>query len=225
MKIASKEGDFVETDEKIRENRTDNDLEDQLLIKKIRNGENEYLDGIINKYKYLVRSKTSKYFIIGAEKEDLFQEGMIGLYKAIRDFRVEKMMSFVSFVDLCVNRQIITAIKTSTRKKHRPLNSYISLNRPIHEEESSSTLLDVLPGVSSEDPVTLMVDKETKNEFENKLSKLLSDLEKKVLKLYLEGLSYVEMSQKLNTHTKSVDNALNRVKRKIEKHLILERNI
>ena len=213
------------TAEKTRENQVQNDTEDELLIEKIQNGENEHLDYIINKYKYLVRSRTNKYFLIGAEKEDLFQEGMIGLYKAIRDFRVGKMMSFVSFVDLCVNRQIITAIKTSTRKKHSPLNSYTSLNRSLYEEDSSATLLDVLPGASAEDPAQKMIEKEMKTEFENKLSKLLSDLERKVLMLYLEGLSYVEMAKELKTHIKSVDNALTRVKRKIEKHSILGQNI
>lgn len=204
------------TIEKTRENQVKNDEEDKLLIEKIHNGESEHLDYIIKKYKYLVRSITNKYFLIGAEKEDLFQEGMIGLYKAIRDFRVGKMKSFVSFVDLCVNRQIITAIKTSTRKKHSPLNSYTSLNRSLYEEDSSATLLDVLPGASAEDPAQKMIEKEMKTELENKLSKLLSDLERKVLMLYLEGLSYVEMAKELKTHIKSVDNALTRVKRKIE---------
>ena len=222
MKITSKEGNSVVTAEKIREN---HDGEDEQLIEKIQNGENEHLDYIINKYKYLVRSRTKKYFLIGGEKEDLFQEGMIGLYKAIRDFRVGKMMSFVSFVDLCVNRQIITAIKTSTRKKHNPLNSYTSLNQTLYEEESSATLLDVLPGASAEDPAQKMIEKEMKSEFENILSKLLSDLERKVLMLYLEGLSYVEMAKELKTHIKSIDNALTRVKRKIEKHSILGQNI
>jgi RNA polymerase sporulation-specific sigma factor len=225
MKITSKEGNAVVTAEKTRENQVQNDTEDELLIEKIQNGENEHLDYMINKYKYLVRSRTNKYFLIGAEKEDLFQEGMIGLYKAIRDFRVGKMMSFVSFVDLCVSRQIITAIKTSTRKKHSPLNSYTSLNRSLYEEDSSATLLDVLPGASAEDPAQKMIEKEMKTEFENKLSKLLSDLERKVLMLYLEGLSYVEMAKELKTHIKSVDNALTRVKRKIEKHSILGQNI
>jgi RNA polymerase sporulation-specific sigma factor len=204
------------TIEKTRENQVKSDTEDKLLIEKIHNGESEHLDYIIKKYKYLVRSITNKYFLIGAEKEDLFQEGMIGLYKAIRDFRVGKMKSFVSFVDLCVNRQIITAIKTSTRKKHSPLNSYTSLNQSLYEEENSATLLDVLPGPSKEDPAQKMIEKEMKTELENKLSKLLSDLERKVLMLYLEGLSYVEMAKELKTHIKSVDNALTRVKRKIE---------
>ncbi|MDR4950455.1 RNA polymerase sporulation sigma factor SigH [Neobacillus cucumis] len=204
------------TIEKTRETQVQNDTEDKLLIEKIHNGESEHLDYIIKKYKYLVRSITNKYFLIGAEKEDLFQEGMIGLYKAIRDFRVGKMNSFVSFVDLCVNRQIITAIKTSTRKKHSPLNSYTSLNRSLYEGEGSVTLLDVLPGPSKEDPAQKMIEKEMKTELENKLSKLLSDLEGKVLMLYLEGLSYVEMAKELKTHIKSVDNALTRVKRKIE---------
>ena len=211
-------GDFVVTAENIKENRANTDLEDVLLIEKIRNGENEHLECLINKYKHFVRSKTKKYFLVGGDKEDVFQEGMIGLFKAIRDYRIGNMRSFFSFVDLCVNRQLITAIKTSTRKKHSPLNSYTSLDKPMYEEEGSVKLIDILPGTSTKDLSTLIVDKETKDEFENKLTKLLSDLEKKVLTLYLEGLSYGEISEKLQTQMKSIDNALTRVKSKIEKH-------
>lgn len=207
-----------------RSNQISDNLEDELLIEKIHNGEREHLEYIIKKYKNFVRSKAGKYFLIGGEKEDLFQEGMIGLYKAIRDYRVEKMVSFISFVDLCVNRQIISAVKGSTRKKHIPLNFYTSLDRPVYEDENSTRLLDILPGISSADPAGLLIGKEEKEEFEEKLKRLLSELERNVLTLYLEGLSYVEMSEELDIHIKTIDNALMRVKRKIEKYFILERS-
>lgn len=207
-----------------RSNQISDNLEDELLIEKIHNGEPEHLEYIIKKYKNFVRSKAGKYFLIGGEKEDLFQEGMIGLYKAIRDYRVEKMVSFISFVDLCVNRQIISAVKGSTRKKHIPLNFYTSLDRPVYEDENSTRLLDILPGISSADPAGLLIGKEEKEEFEEKLKRLLSELERNVLTLYLEGLSYVEMSEELDIHIKTIDNALMRVKRKIEKYFILERS-
>jgi len=176
----------------------------------------EYL---LNKYRNFVRAKARSYFLIGAEREDIVQEGMIGLYKAIRDFRVEKLSSFRAFAELCVTRQIITAIKTATRQKHIPLNSYISLNKPIYEEDSDRTLLDILSGAKMTDPEELTISREEFLNIEEKLNQILSDLEWRVLMNYLDGKSYQEIAAELARHVKSIDNALQRVKRKLEKYL------
>ncbi len=150
------------------------------------------------------------------------QEGMIGLYKAIRDFKGDKLASFRAFAELCITRQIITAIKTATRQKHIPLNSYVSLDKPIFDEESDRTLMDVLTGAIMDDPEELMIHREEFGYLEEKMSEILSELELQVLALYLDGQSYHEISTKLNRHVKSIDNALQRVKRKLERHLVLE---
>ncbi|XBX75046.1 RNA polymerase sporulation sigma factor SigH [Proteinivorax tanatarense] len=174
---------------------------------------------LINKYKNFVRSKARSYFLIGADREDIIQEGMIGLYKAIRDFKGDKLTSFKSFAELCVTRQIITAIKTATRQKHIPLNSYVSLNKPIFDEESDRTLLDIISGIKITDPEELMISQEEYSDIEKKMAEILSGLERKVLMLYLEGKSYQEIAEELKRHVKSIDNALQRVKRKLERYL------
>ncbi|OPF51139.1 RNA polymerase factor sigma-70 [Clostridium baratii] len=179
----------------------------------------EYL---INKYESFVKTKAKSYFLIGADKEDIYQEGMIGLYKAIRDFNPDKLSTFKAFAELCVTRQIITAIKTATRQKHIPLNTYISLNKPIYEEESERTLLDVLAGLKITDPEELVISQEEKNRIEDEIEKVLSKLELKVLNSYLDGKSYQEIACDLDRHAKSIDNALQRVKRKLEKCLDLK---
>ena len=176
----------------------------------------EYL---ISKYENFVKAKAKSYFLIGADKEDIYQEGMIGLYKAIRDFNPEKSTSFKAFAEICVTRQIITAIKTATRQKHIPLNTYVSLNKPIYEEESERTLLDVLSGLRISDPEELMISKEQIRFIEETISEVLSGLERKVLTSYLDGKSYQEIACDLERHSKSIDNALQRVKRKLEKCL------
>ncbi len=176
----------------------------------------EYL---LNKYRNFVRAKARSYFLIGAEREDIIQEGMIGLYKAIRDFRIDKLSSFRAFAELCVTRQIITAIKTATRQKHIPLNSYISLNKPIYEEDSDRTLLDILSGSKVSDPEELIISREEFIDIEEKMNQILSDLEWRVLMSYLDGKSYQEIACELERHVKSIDNALQRVKRKLEKYL------
>ena len=176
----------------------------------------EYL---INKYRNFVRAKARSYFLIGAEREDIIQEGMIGLYKAIRDFRNDKLSSFRAFAELCVTRQIITAIKTATRQKHIPLNSYVSLNKPIYDEDSDRTLLDVLSGSKISDPEELVISREEFIDIEEKMGEILSDLEWKVLMAYLDGKSYQEIAVELERHVKSIDNALQRVKRKLERYL------
>ncbi|SFK52587.1 RNA polymerase sporulation-specific sigma factor [Halobacillus dabanensis] len=194
-------------------------LDDEEVVERINQGQVQALDYLINKYKNFVRAKARTYFLIGADREDIVQEGMIGLYKAIRDYREGKLSSFKAFAELCVTRQIITAIKTATRQKHIPLNSYVSLDKPIYDEESDRTLLDVIAGSKAIDPQELIVNKEKFADMEEKMSELLSNLEKKVLTLYLDGRSYQEISVELDRHVKSIDNALQRVKRKLEKYL------
>ena len=176
----------------------------------------EYL---LYKYRNFVRAKARSYFLIGAEREDIIQEGMIGLFKAIRDFRSDKLSSFRAFAELCVTRQIITAIKTATRQKHIPLNSYVSLNKPIYEEDSDRTLLDVISGAKVANPEEMVISREEFLDIENKMNNILSDLEWKVLMSYLDGKSYQEIAVDLDRHIKSIDNALQRVKRKLEKYL------
>jgi RNA polymerase sporulation-specific sigma factor len=184
-----------------------------------KNGDVIALEFLINKYKNFVKAKARSYFLIGADREDIIQEGMIGLYKAIRDFRDDKLSSFRAFAELCITRQIITAIKTATRQKHIPLNSYVSLNKPIYDEDSDRTLLDILSGTKITDPEELMINREEYNDIEYKMGEILSELEWKVLTLYLEGKSYQEIAVDLERHVKSIDNALQRVKRKLERYL------
>ncbi|WP_294373264.1 RNA polymerase sporulation sigma factor SigH [uncultured Clostridium sp.] len=192
---------------------------DEEVVMEAKTGNNKAQEYLISKYENFVKAKAKSYFLIGADKEDIYQEGMIGLYKAIRDFNAEKSTSFKAFAEICVTRQIITAIKTATRQKHIPLNTYISLNKPIYEEESERTLLDVLSGLKISDPEELMISKEQMHFIEEKISEVLSGLEKKVLTSYLDGKSYQEIACDLERHSKSIDNALQRVKRKLEKCL------
>ena len=174
---------------------------------------------LINKYKNFVKAKAKSYFLIGADKEDIYQEGMIGLYKAIRDFKADRLSSFRAFAEICVTRQIITAIKTATRQKHIPLNTYISLNKPIYDDESDRTLLDVLSGAKITDPEELVISREEVINIQNEIGEVLSELEMEVLMSYLDGKSYQEIACDLDRHAKSIDNALQRVKRKLEKCL------
>lgn len=200
----------------IFENMTDEDAVVEAQVK------NNLLaqDYLLHKYKNFVRAKARTYFLIGAEKEDIIQEGMIGLYKAIRDFKNDKQASFRAFAELCVTRQIITAIKTATRQKHIPLNSYVSLNKPIYEEDSDRTLLDVISGVKVANPEDMVISREEFDDIESKMNDILSDLEWQVLMSYLDGKSYQEIALELNRHVKSIDNALQRVKRKLEKYVV-----
>ena len=177
------------------------------------------LEYLLNKYKNFVRTKARSYFLIGADHEDIVQEGMIGLYKAIRDYKAERLSSFRAFAELCVTRQIITAIKTATRQKHIPLNSYISLNKPIYEEDSDRTLLDVITEEGMSNPEEMIIDREDLSVIEGKIGQMLSDLEKDVLVRYMEGKSYVEIADEMHRHVKSIDNALQRIKRKLLKYL------
>ena len=177
-------------------------------------GDGQALVFLLDKYKNFVRAKARSYFLIGADHEDIVQEGMIGLYKAIRDYKADKQTSFRAFAELCVKRQIITAIKTATRQKHVPLNSYVSLNKPLYDEESDRTLLDVIEGRVT-NPEELFISQEGMNHIQQQIDTLLSDFEKQVLEAFLDGKSYQEIAQMLGRHVKSIDNALQRVKRKL----------
>lgn len=196
------------------------DMPDEDIVG-LANTENNVLaqEYLLHKYRNFVRGKARSYFLIGAEREDIIQEGMIGLYKAIRDFRQDKQTSFRSFAELCVTRQIITAIKTATRQKHIPLNSYVSLNKPIYEQDSDRTLLDVISSRTKVvNPEEMIIRREEVIEIKNKMNMILSDLEWEVFMNYLDGKSYQETARELHRHIKSIDNALQRVKRKVEKY-------
>lgn len=196
-------------------------LEEEFIVEQARKGDPKAQELLIKKYKNFVRSKARSYFLIGADREDIVQEGMIGLFKAMRDYQPDRFSSFKSFAELCIKRQIITAIKTATRQKHIPLNSYVSLNKPVFDDESDRTLYDVMSSNSKElNPEHLIIRREELSQIEEKMGEVLSDLEWKVLNAYLEGKSYQEISIEMNKHVKSVDNALQRVKKKLEKFLV-----
>ena len=196
------------------------ELEDLQLVLKARNGNQEALDGLIRRYTSFVRLKASSYFLVGGDSDDLIQEGLIGLYKAVRDFRPDKETSFRSFAELCVTRQIITAIKTATRFKHAPLNTYVSFSHTPAGQESDGdvTLGDALPGSHVHDPAVCVISTEELQALVGCLGTTLSPLESSALRHYLEGSSYEEMAEELECDTKTIDNALQRVKRKILTH-------
>ena len=194
-------------------------LADEQVVGLAQEGDAQALEYLLNKYKNFVRSKARSYFLIGADHEDIVQEGMIGLYKAIRDYREEKLSSFRAFAELCITRQMITAIKTATRQKHIPLNSYISLNKPLYEEDSDRTLLDVITEDELSNPESMMIDREDLSFIEGRIGQMMTRLEKEVLIRYMEGKSYVEIAAEIGRHEKSVDNALQRIKRKLTKYL------
>jgi RNA polymerase sporulation-specific sigma factor len=200
--------------------RQQRELADLQLVVRARNGDQAALDGLIRRYTGFVRLKASSYFLAGGDAEDLIQEGLIGLYKAVRDFRHDKETSFRSFAELCVTRQIITAIKTATRFKHSPLNTYVSFsNTPAGQDSDSDvTLGDALPGPSVDDPSICVISTEELQSLVFSLGTGLSKLEADALKLYLEGSSYEEMAEALGCDTKTIDNALQRVKRKVLQH-------
>lgn len=192
------------------------EMEDEDIVEAAKSGSSLALEHIINKYKNFVRAKARTYFLIGADRDDIIQEGMIGLYKAIRDYDKDKLASFKSFAEICITRQIITAIKTATRQKHIPLNSYISLNKPMYIEESERTLLDVIEETKTLDPMDIFIGREDMHHMETRIEEVLTELESQVLNGYIEGKSYQEIAEELGRDEKSVDNALQRVKRKLE---------
>lgn len=195
------------------------DMSDEEIVELAQLGDQFAIEFLVDKYKNFVRAKARAYFLIGADREDIIQEGMIGLFKAIRDYNGEKLTSFRAFAELCITRQIITAIKTATRQKHIPLNSYVSLNKPVYDEESDRTLIDIITTNKITNPEEIIISREEFVYIEKKMGEILSSLEWKVLMAYLEGKSYQEIALELKRHVKSIDNALQRVKRKLEKYL------
>ena len=193
-------------------------MSDEELVKLAQKGDGEVLPFLLDKYKNFVRARARSYFLIGADHEDIVQEGMIGLYKAIRDYNPDKLTTFRAFAELCVKRQIITAIKTATRQKHYALNSYVSLNKPLYDEESDRTLLDVLEGRVT-NPEDLYISQEDLSHIETQIESMLSELEQKVLQCFLDGASYQQIAEDLGRHVKSIDNALQRIKKKLTKLL------
>ena len=189
------------------------DMADEQVVGLAQQGDSVAVEYLLSKYKNFVRSKARSYFLIGADHEDIVQEGMIGLFKAIRDYQAERLSSFRAFAELCITRQIITAIKTATRQKH------VSLNKPIYDEESDRTLMDVIVEGRAQNPEELIIGRENLVSFRDQVDRVLSGLEQDVLNAYLDGKSYQEIADKLGRHVKSIDNALQRVKRKMEKFL------
>ena len=196
-----------------------NALDDIALVDKAKAGDRRAADTLIDRYKTFVRVKTRAYFLVGADRDDIVQEGMIGLFKAIRDYSPDKQASFKYFADICITRQIITAVKTATRQKHSPLNSYVSLSKPAYEDESERTLIEMLSLRTSLNPEEIMIDKENLKITEQKIRKSLSKFELEVMELYINGKSYTEIAEQLGKEPKSIDNAIQRVKKKIQKNL------
>lgn len=203
------------------------ELSDEEIIAKIKDGDEKALTYLLEKYKELVNMKVGKYFLIGAEREDIVQEGMIGLYKAIKNFNEEKQNSFKSFANICIERQLITAIKTSNRQKHMPLNSYLSLNNAAYDknEENSVELIDTFDGKNVEDPLETIMKKEYYENVQTEIEKNLSKFEKQVLVRFIKGESYNVIAKKLDTQVKSVDNAIQRIRKKAIKNMFTEDKI
>lgn len=196
-----------------------NEMSDEDLIDVIKSGDKSALEFLISKYKELVNMKVSKFFMIGAEREDIVQEGLIGLFKAVKSFNPDKQNSFKTFANLCIERQLITAIKSSNRQKHMPLNSYLSLNTTAYEEDEDSSLLDIFDAHQIEDPLETITKKEYYETVETAIDKSLSDFEKQVLNRYMQGESYVQIAEKLDTPVKSIDNAIQRIRKKAIKNI------
>lgn len=195
------------------------DMSDEEVVKLANSNNAMAFEFLIYKYKNFVRGKARSYFIVGADRDDIVQEGMIGLFKAVRDYDIAKQASFRSFAEICITRQIITAIKSATRQKHIPLNSYVSLNKPMYEEESGRTLLDIIEENRVTDPMELFIGREEIDKIYLTIGEMLSELELRSLMSYIDGKSYNEIALELDRHEKSIDNALQRVKRKMEKSL------
>lgn len=196
-------------------------MTDEEIIKEIRKGDKQALTYLMNKYKEIVNLKVGKYFMVGAEKEDIIQEGLIGLFKAIKTYNAEKNNTFKTFANMCIERQLITAIKSSNRQKHMPLNSYLSLNMSAYdnEEENGAELMDTFDSKTIEDPLETIINKEYYDEIEKSIDKTLSQFEKQVLDRYMKGESYVTIAKRLDSPVKSVDNAIQRIRKKAMKNL------
>jgi RNA polymerase sporulation-specific sigma factor len=192
---------------------------DEDLVALFQAGQEPAVDALLNRYRNFARLKARSYFLAGADKDDIVQEGMIGLYKAIRDFDPEHETSFRAFAELCITRQIITAVKTATRQKHVPLNTYVSLQKPVAGEDADYVLQDVLESSQAPDPAELVISHDELRSMKLAFSEILSDFEAEVLHMYVEGKSYQEIGERLDRHVKSIDNAIQRIKRKVELHL------
>jgi RNA polymerase sigma factor, sigma-70 family len=195
------------------------DMSDEDLIILIKSGNKCALEFLIEKYRELVNMKVSKFFMIGAEKEDIVQEGLIGLFKAIQNYNPDKQNSFKTFANLCVERQLITAIKSSNRQKHMPLNSYLSLNTTAYENDEDSNLIEIFNSHQIEDPLDTITKKEYYESVEHAIDKSLSDFEKRVLNRYMQGESYTQIAEKLDAPVKSIDNAIQRIRKKAIKNM------
>jgi RNA polymerase sporulation-specific sigma factor len=206
-------------DNKISQNELDNKY-----IQEIKNGNTEALNIIMEKYKAFVYLKAKPFFIVGAEKEDIIQEGMIGLYKAIKSYNEKRDVSFKIFADLCIRRQIMTAIKASTRQKHIPLNSYLSLNKTAFDEDDDRAIIEMIDKDSMPDPLETITTKETYKKIETKMTEVLSNFEQKVFNEYVNGESYANIAAKLGSHSKAIDNAVQRIKKKFEKYILSDEN-
>lgn len=200
-------------------------MPDEELIHQSRIGNSTAIDILMERYRNFVRIRSRTYFLIGADKEDLIQEGMIGLYKAIMDYNPNANSAFKSFAELCITRQIITAVKKATRQKHTPLNSYISLNAPIFENDDERVLIEAFAYRKMLSPEEIILDRERYKSIGDKLPKILSNFERKVLNKYLEGMRYTEIAEEFGKSDKSIDNALQRIKKKIEKYIINDEDI
>lgn len=194
-------------------------MTDEDIVKQVKNGDKYALEFLLGKYKELVNMKVGKYYIIGAEKEDIVQEGMIGLYKAIKDYEDEKQTTFKSFANMCIERQLITAIKTSNRQKHMPLNSYLSLNAAAYDEDEDTELIEVFTNKTVEDPLDMITKKEYYRTVEDIIDKSLSNFEKQVLQRFVQGDSYIDIATKLDAPVKSIDNAIQRIRKKAIKNI------
>lgn len=199
-----------------------NNMSDEDLINVIKSGDKNALDYLIEKYKELVNMKVGKYFMIGSEREDIIQEGLIGLYKAVKSYSADKQNSFKTFANMCIERQLITAIKSSNRQKHMPLNTYLSLNTKAYEDDDESNILDIFDSHQVEDPLETITKQEYYKTVEKAIDESLSDFEKQVLKRYMNGESYNQIAEKLDTPVKSVDNAIQRIRKKATKNMDVE---
>ncbi len=206
---------ILDLDDKNLQNEIDNKY-----IQEIKNGNIDALNKIMERYKSYVYLKAKPFFLVGAEREDIIQEGMIGLFKAIKGYNFEKDVSFKIFADLCIRRQIMTAIKASTRQKHIPLNSYLSLNKTVFDEEDDRAVIEMLDIDSVPDPLDTITTKETYQKIGSTMSEVLSDFEQKVFSEYINGESYADIAKKINSHPKAVDNAVQRIKKKFEKYIL-----
>lgn len=190
---------------------------DEKLAVLAQQGNDRALDFLLSKYRVFVRNKSLSYYIAGADRDDIVQEGMIGLFKAVRDFSSERGVSFKTFADICVTRQILTAVKNASRQKHAPLNFYVSLNKPVSEDEEGSTIAEIIGSAENSNPEDIIINKEKADSLGSEMNRILSQFELLVLSLYMQGYSYQTISKAIGKSPKSVDNALQRIKRKFEK--------